>query len=189
MSLLIWISRLIDAVNDGVGRIVYWLVLIAVLVSSGNAIVRYAFDTSSNAWLELQWYLYAAVFLLCSGYTLLRNEHVRIDLLMGRLSARGQAWIDLVGGLFFLLPLAVLLVWLSWPMFMDAYVRGEQSADAGGLLRWPVKLLIPVGFVLLALQGVSESIKRVAFLCGRAPDPNEKAESGRGAVPPLVNSP
>lgn len=188
MALLSRISRLIDTLNDAIGRIVLWLVLAAVLLSSGNAIVRYVFDTSSNAWLELQWYLYAAVFLLCSGYTLLRNEHVRVDLISGRLSPRAQAWVDLIGGLLFLLPLAVLILWLSWPMFVESFARGEVSADAGGLLRWPVKLLIPVGFALLALQGVSECIKRIAFLCGRGPDPGEKAGASHGTTSPVADS-
>lgn len=187
MGFLLGISRLIDALNDGVGRLVYWLVLAAVLISSGNAIVRYALNTSSNAWLELQWYLYAAVFLLSAGYTLLRNEHVRVDLVTGRLSPRGQAWIDLLGGAFFLLPLAILILWLSWPMFMESFSRGEMSSDAGGLIRWPVKFLIPAGFALLALQGVSECIKRAAFLSGRGPDPNEKPASEHGAQPPLTD--
>ncbi len=186
MAFLSGMSRLIDALNERIGRLVYWLVLVAVLVSSGNAIVRYALNTSSNAWLELQWYLYAAVFLLSAGYTLLRNEHVRIDLLTGRLSPRGQAWVDLCGGALFLLPLAALILWLSWPMFVESYIRGEMSSDAGGLIRWPVKLLIPVGFALLALQGLSECIKRVMFLSGRGPDPNEKPGSDHGAVPPLA---
>lgn len=180
MALLLGISRLIDAVNDRIGRLAYWLVLVAVIVSSGNAVVRYALNTSSNAWLELQWYLYAAVFLLCAGYTLLRNEHVRIDLVAGRLSRRSQAWIDLGGGLLFLLPMALLIAWLSWPMFVESYIRDEYSSDAGGLLRWPVKLLIPVGFALLILQGVSEIIKRAAFLCGCGPDPGERPEISPG---------
>ena len=174
MTFLLRVSALIDAVNDRVGRTVYWLILAMVLVSSGNAVVRYIFDKSSNAWLELQWYLFSAVFLLGAGYTLLNNEHVRIDIIIGRLPPRVRAWIDLLGGVFFLLPMALLTMWLSWPVFIESYMRHEYSSDAGGLLRWPVKLLIPVGFFLLVLQGLSEIIKRAAFLAGRIPDPSAK---------------
>lgn len=171
MPLLLRLSRAIDALNGCVGSAVRWLVVAAVLISAGNAAVRYAFSTSSNAWLELQWYFFAAIFLLCAGYTLLRNEHVRIDVLFDRLSRRARAWIDVFGTLFFLLPFASLIIWLSWPVFVDAFVHGEMSTDAGGLIRWPVKLLIPIGFALLALQGISELIKRIAFLNGRLADP------------------
>lgn len=174
MTFLLRVSALIDAVNDRVGRTVYWLILAMVLVSSGNAVVRYIFDKSSNGWLELQWYLFSAVFLLGAGYTLLNNEHVRIDIIIGRLPPRVRAWIDLLGGVFFLLPMALLIMWLSWPVFIESYMRHEYSSDAGGLLRWPVKLLIPVGFFLLVLQGLSEIIKRAAFLAGRIPDPSAK---------------
>ena len=144
------------------------------LVSAGNAVSRYLFDLSSNAWLELQWYLFSAVFLLAAGYALLHNEHVRIDVIFGHLPPRVRAWIDLIGGVFFLLPMAVIIMVLSWPIFVDSYRINEYSSDAGGLLRWPVKLLIPAGFLLLALQGVSEIIKRIAFLLGHIPDPLEK---------------
>jgi len=164
-------SRFIDGVNDRVGRAVAWLVLAAVLVSSGNAVFRYALNLSSNAWLEIQWYLFSGVFLLAAGYTLQKNAHVRIDVVSGRLSPRAQAWIDLLGGLLFLLPMALLILYLSWPMFMQSYVGHEISSDAGGLVRWPVKLLMPVGFALLVLQGVSEIVKRIAFLRGALPDP------------------
>ncbi|HEX3862705.1 MAG TPA: TRAP transporter small permease subunit [Stellaceae bacterium] len=174
MTLLLRLSRAIDALNDGVGRLVYWLVLVAVLVSAGNASIRYAFDASSNGWLELQWYLFSAVFLLAAGYTLRHNEHVRIDVINVHLPAKARAVIDLFGGALFLLPMAVIILVLSWPMVVDSYLRHEMSSDAGGLLRWPVKLLIPVGFLLLALQGVSEIIKRIAFLAGYIPDPLEK---------------
>ena len=173
MNLLLRLSRAIDALNERVGHLVYWLVLAAALVSAGNASVRYAFDTSSNAWLELQWYLYSAVFLLCAGYTLLHNEHVRIDVVIGHLPPKLRAWIDLLGGLLFLLPMAIVIMVLAWPVVVESYVRHEYSADAGGLLRWPVKLLIPAGFLLLALQGLSEIIKRALFLAGRIPDPVE----------------
>lgn len=174
MRFLLGVSHAIDWINEHIGRLIYWCVLIAVLISAGNAIVRYAFDTSSNAWLEIQWYLFSAVFLLCAGYTLLRNEHVRIDVVTGRLSPRAHAWIDIVGSVFFLLPMAVIIGWLSWPFLVDSYLRGEMSGDAGGLIRWPVKLLIPVGFALLALQGLSELIKRIAFLLGMIPDPTTR---------------
>lgn len=176
MKPLLALSRLIDAANAQVGRAVYWLVLASVLVSSINALFRYAFNMSSNAWLEIQWYLFAAVFLLCAGYTLLHNEHVRIDVIYSRFSRRTQVWIDVFGTLFFLLPMALIILRLSWPMFLDAYARGEISGDAGGLIRWPVKILIPIGFLLLTLQGLSELIKRIAFLKGLIPDPAEKAE-------------
>jgi TRAP-type mannitol/chloroaromatic compound transport system permease small subunit len=171
---LLGLSRLIDALSERVGHVVYWLILVSVIVSSGNATVRYIFDVSSNGWLELQWYLFSAVFLLCAGYTLLHNQHVRIDIIISRLSPRGRAWIDLLGTLFFLLPMALIIMVLSWPVFIESYTRNEFSADAGGLLRWPVKLLIPVGFLLLVLQGLSEIIKRIAFLRGLIPDPAEK---------------
>jgi TRAP-type mannitol/chloroaromatic compound transport system permease small subunit len=174
VSFMLRLSRAIDALNERVGHLVYWLILAAVLVSAGNAIVRYVLDTSSNAWLELQWYLFSAVFLLAAGYTLLHNEHVRIDVIIGQFSPRVRAWIDLLGGVFFLMPMAVVILVLSWPMVEDSYLRREISSDAGGLLRWPVKLLIPAGFLLLVLQGVSEIIKRIAFLLGRIPDPAEK---------------
>ena len=171
---LLVLSRLIDALNERVGRLVYWLVLAAVLVSAGNAVFRYLFNLSSNAWLEIQWYLFSAVFLLCAGYTLLHNGHIRIDVVAGRLSKRAQTWIDIFGCVFFLLPMALVIMWLAWPVFMDAYMHHEVSGDAGGLVRWPVKLLMPVGFFLLALQAVSELIKRIAFLLGLIPEPVEK---------------
>src|SRR6266705_897026 len=173
VTFLLWLSRAIDGLNERVGKLVYWLILAAVVVSAGNASVRYLFDLSSNAWLELQWYLFGAVVLLASGYTLQHNEHVRIDVIIAHLSPRARAWIDLLGSLFFLLPMATIILVLSWPMFIESIVRNEFSADAGGLLRWPVKLLIPLGFLLLVLQGMSEIIKRAAFLRGHIPDPLE----------------
>lgn len=176
MTILLRLSQLIDRLNQTVGRTVIWLVLIMVLISAGNATIRYALNYSSNAWLEVQWYLFSAIFLLSAGNTLLRNEHIRIDVITGKFSPRVQAWIDIVGGIFFLMPMAVMITVLAWPMVMDSFVRGEMSSDAGGLLRWPVKLLIPVGFVLLVLQGVSETIKRFAFLMGLIPDPNRHEE-------------
>jgi len=174
MQFLLSISRFIDAVNERVGRAVYWLILVAVLVSAGNAVVRYAFNRSSNAWLEIQWYLFSAVFLFCAGYTLLHNQHVRIDVIAGNLSKRAQAWIDVIGTLLFLLPMAVTIMWLSWPVFVDAYRSNEISTNAGGLTVWPARLMVPVGFFLLVMQGLSELIKRFAFLRGLIPDPTEK---------------
>jgi TRAP-type mannitol/chloroaromatic compound transport system permease small subunit len=166
MKILIALARTIDAINERVGRAALWLVLVTTLISAGNAVARYALSRSSNAWLEIQWYLFAALFLLAAGYTLKHNGHVRIDVLYARLSARAQAWIDLAGGVLFLVPFCLLMVWLSWPGFADALIHGEMSPDAGGLLRWPVRLTLPLGFALLALQGVSEIIKRIAFLRG-----------------------
>ena len=174
MKVLLGLSRLVDALNERVGRIVLWLVLASVLISAGNAIVRKVFGTSSNAWLEIQWYLYAAVFLMAAGYTLKYNEHVRIDVITGRFSPRTRNWIDVFGLTVFLMPWALLMVWLGWPFFMQAYVSGEVSSNFGGLIRWPVYIFIPLGFGLLGLQGISELIKRVAFLLGQAPDPLSK---------------
>ncbi|MBI5331410.1 MAG: TRAP transporter small permease subunit [Betaproteobacteria bacterium] len=167
MKSLLALSRGIDALNESVGRGVIWLVLAASLISAGNALARYGFNQSSNAWLEIQWYLFSLIFLLGAGYTLKHNGHVRIDVLYVRLSDRGRAWIDLIGGVFFLLPMSALIVWMGWKFFLSSYVVGETSPDAGGLLRWPIKLAMPLGFLLLWLQGVSESIKRAAFLVGR----------------------
>jgi TRAP-type mannitol/chloroaromatic compound transport system permease small subunit len=174
VALLLRISTMIDALNQRVGHAIYWLILVSVIVSSGNATIRYLFSVSSNGWLELQWYLFSAVFLLGAGYTLLHNEHVRIDVIIGRLSPRRRAWIDLLGGIFFLLPMAVIIMALSWPVLVESLLRHEISADAGGLLRWPAKLLVPMGFLLLSLQGLSEIVKRIAFLRGLIPDPYEK---------------
>jgi TRAP-type mannitol/chloroaromatic compound transport system permease small subunit len=171
---LLALSRAIDALNERVGHLVYWLVLAAVVISAANAVVRKAFDMSSNAYLEVQWYLFSAIFLLCAGYTLLRNEHIRIDVIVGRFSRRTHAWIDVFGTIFFLFPMVALILYESWPWFVRAWVSGEVSPSAGGLILWPAKILVPVGFVLLALQGISELIKRVAFLRGLIPDPGEK---------------
>jgi TRAP-type mannitol/chloroaromatic compound transport system permease small subunit len=176
MKPLLAISRAIDALNEHVGRLTYWLILAAVLISAGNAVVRYSLNMSSNAWLEIQWYLFSFVFLFCAGYTLLHNQHVRIDVISGQLSARARAWIDIFGTLFFLMPMAIAIMWLSWPVFLDAYRSGEVSTNAGGLTVWPGRLMLPVGFFLLILQGFSELIKRIAFLRGLIPDPTEKDE-------------
>jgi len=178
VQFLLSVSRFIDRLNELIGRLVYWLILVSVLVSSGNAVVRYAISRSSNGWLEIQWYLFSAVFLLGAGYTLLRNEHVRIDIFYGRLNPHTRAWIDIFGGVFFLLPMALIIMALAWPMFLESWTRNEYSTDAGGLIRWPVKLLIPTGFLLLVLQGLSEIIKRVAFLIGLIPEPGVRRSHG-----------
>ncbi len=174
MTPLLKLSQGIDALNAFVGRIAFWLVLVMTVISAGNATVRFAFNYSSNGLLEIQWYLFAGIFLLCSAYTLQKNEHVRIDVLAGKLSPRGQAVIDIIGTLFFLLPMVILILWLAIPLVAESYKIQEHSANAGGLIRWPVKLILPVGFTLLALQGVSELIKRIAFLAGRIGDPAAK---------------
>lgn len=171
MNFLLKTSRLIDAANDRLGGVLIWLVLAAVLISAGNAIVRKAFNMSSNALLEIQWYLFSAVFLLGAGYAFLKNAHVRIDFLSNHLSPRVRNIIDIVGILVFLGPLCILLILLSWPLFENAWTSGEMSQNAGGLIRWPVMLMIPAGMALLLLQAVSELIKRFAFLRGAIPDP------------------
>jgi TRAP-type mannitol/chloroaromatic compound transport system permease small subunit len=157
-------SRVIDAINDRFGSVATWLVLIACLISTGNAITRHFLNASSNAWLEVQWYMFAAMVLLGAPYTLKMNEHVRVDLVYGMVSERTRIWIDIVGGLLFLLPICIILTYFTWPWFVDSWKLNEASSNAGGLLRWPVKLMLPVGFFLMALQGVSEIIKRVAAL-------------------------
>ena len=169
MQNLLRVAGWIDALNEWIGKSAAWLGLVAVLVCTGNAVARYALNIGSNAWLELQWYLNSAVFLLIAGYALKRNEHVRIDVIIGRLPERTQAWIDLLGGLFMLLPVTVIIAWYSWPSLVNSWHIDEYSSDPGGLIRWPVRILIPVAFTLLALQGVSEVIKRVAFLKGLLP--------------------
>lgn len=158
---LLGFARAIDALNRGVGKLAYWLVLFAVLISAGNAVSRKAWNLSSNAMLEIQWYLFAAVFLLCAGYTLFSREHVRVDLFYARMSRRAQLWVEIIGVLLFLFPVVALILVLSWAPVVHAFQSGEVSANAGGLIRWPVKLLIPVGFGLLLLQGISELIKDV----------------------------
>ena len=175
MQGLLQLSKAIDWLSEKLGRSMFWLVLVAVLISAGNAVIRKLFDVSSNAWLEVQWYLFSGIFLLCAGYVLKRNEHVRIDVISSRFSKRGQTWIDIIGFVLFLLPVTLLITWLSWPLFWRAYESGEMSQNAGGLIRWPVFLLLPVGFALLTLQGVSELIKRVAFLKGLIEDPTKRA--------------
>ena len=174
MNALLKLSRLIDTITESIGQAARWLVLIVVLISAGNAVMRYAINYSSNAFLEIQWYLFGLIFLSCAAYTLLRNEHVRIDLISSRFSGRGQAWIDIFGILFFLMPMAVGILVLSWPVFMLALQSSEMSNSAGGLIVWPARLMIPVGFLLLILQAISELIKRVGFLQGLCPDPSQK---------------
>ena len=176
MTLLLKLSQLIDWLNERVGKGAFWLILVMTVISAGNAVVRFIFDYSSNGLLEIQWYLFATIFLLCAPYTLQKNEHVRIDVISGKFSARGQAVIDIIGTLFFLLPMVIMILWLSLPLIAESYKINEMSANAGGLLRWPVKIMLPLGFAFLALQGVSELIKRVAFLAGMIADPNSKAQ-------------
>jgi TRAP-type mannitol/chloroaromatic compound transport system permease small subunit len=174
---LLSLSRSIDKLSEFVGRWVAWLVLFAVLISAGNAIVRKVFNNSSNAFLEVQWYLFAAVFLLAAGYTLMRQEHVRIDVVMSRFSKRTQIWIDIIGICFFLFPFVIVVVRLSLPLVTNAFLTGEMSSNAGGLIRWPVKAMLPAGMILLGIQGISELIKRVAFLKGLIPDPTKKQQA------------
>lgn len=166
MTALLRFSALVDALNEKIGLIASWLVLIACVISAGNAVMRYGFNMSSNAWLEIQWYLFGGMVMLGAAHTLRVNEHVRVDVLYSRYSDRTRLWVDLLGGIFFLLPMAVIIGWLSWPMFINSFHIGETSGNAGGLLRWPVKLLVPLGFLLLTLQGLSEIIKRIAALTG-----------------------
>lgn len=170
MEGLLKFSRFIDGLTDRLGRSLTWLILVATLISAGNAIVRKLFDWSSNALLEAQWYLFAAVFMLGSGYAFLKNVHVRIDFISNRLSAKTRNWIDVLGIVVFIFPLCAILIKISWPLFVNAWGSGEMSQNAGGLIRWPVMLLIPLGFALLMVQGLSELIKRVAFLRGAGPD-------------------
>jgi TRAP-type mannitol/chloroaromatic compound transport system permease small subunit len=174
MHALLRLAGLIDALTERVGQVARWLILLTVLISAGNATARYALNLSSNAWLEIQWYLFAAVFLLCAGYALKHNQHVRIDVLAGRLSRRAQTWIEIFGTVFFLLPMALLILVLSWPVFVMSWTSGEVSSNANGLVLWPARLLVPTGFALLLLQGLAELIKRIAFLRGLIPDPADK---------------
>ncbi|MHB1232989.1 MAG: TRAP transporter small permease subunit [Burkholderiales bacterium] len=169
MKPLLRFAHRIDRLNQAIGRAVSWLILVMVLISAGNAIMRKAFRMSSNGFLDIQWYLFAAVFLLAAGYTLLKNEHVRIDVISSRLGPRAQAWIDILGGVFFLLPLTGVVLYHAWPFFLNSFTSQEWSSNPGGLILWPAKLLIPVGFALLLLQGVAEIIKRIGFLAGLAP--------------------
>ena len=174
MQILLALSRLIDRCNLLIGKLMIWLIFAAVMISAGNALARKLFSLSSNAWLELQWYLYAAAFMLAAGATFLQNGHVRIDVLAARLSARTRTIIDIAGITLFLLPLCYFMIRFSWPMVSRAYVSGEMSSSAGGLIRWPVYAMLPAGFLLLGLQSVSELIKRIGFLCGLCTNPLER---------------
>lgn len=175
MSFLLSLSRIIDAVNDRIGRWIAWLIVVAVAVSAVNAIVRKLLDVSSNAWLELQWVLFGAVFLLCAPWTLLSNEHIRIDIVNSRLSKKVRDWIDVFGHVFFLLPFTVVMIVTSVPFAERSFLINEQSLNAGGLPQWPAKFLLPIGFTLMFLQAISELIKRIAIIRGDIEDPNEGA--------------
>jgi len=166
MKGLLALSRAIDAVNEKLSWIADWLVFLSCLISAGNAFSRYAFSLSSNAWLEIQWYMFGAVVMLGASYTLKKNEHVRVDIVYSNLSTRKQIQVDIFGGILFLLPAALILTYLSWPVFHNSWVEGEYSGNAGGLIRWPIKIFLPIGFALLSLQGFSELIKRFAMLTG-----------------------
>ena len=185
MHALLNISGVIDRINAFVGKWVSWLILAAVVVSATNAIIRKLFNMSSNGFLEIQWYFFSAVFLLCAGYTMLRNEHVKIDVFAHMLSKKKQIWIDIIGIVFFLWPMSIIIMSLAWPLFVDSFTRNEVSTNAGGLIIWPARLMIPVGFALLLMQSVSELVKRLAFLSGRGPNPLEKHQ-GRSAEEELA---
>lgn len=176
MSSLLIFSHWMDKLTERVGAAVTWLVLVAVLISTGNAIMRKVFSISSNGLLEIQWYLFSGIFLLGAGYAFLRNAHVRIDFVSGRLSSRARSVIDIIGILAVIVPLCCILINLSWPLFVNAWHSGEMSPDAGGLIRWPVYSLVPIGMVLLLLQSASELIKRAAFIMGLIPDPVAEPE-------------
>lgn len=174
MNGLLKFSKGVDWLNTQVGKYVIWLILASTVISGVNAVVRKAFDMSSNAYLEVQWYLFAAAFLLAAGYTLLNGEHVKIDVISGKLSKRAQIWIDVFGFVVFLTPMCLAILWYGIPFFLKGLYSGEMSSNAGGLIRWPVYLMMPLGFGLLLLQGLSELIKRVAFLKGLIEDPTAK---------------
>jgi TRAP-type mannitol/chloroaromatic compound transport system permease small subunit len=164
VKVLLTLSRGIDWFNTQLAVVANWLVLLAAVISAANAGSRYLFSESSNGWLEIQWYMFAGMVLLGAPYTLKMNEHVRVDLVYGMVSERTQIWIDIVGGFLFLLPICLILMYFTWPWFVESWLQNEASSNAGGLIRWPVKLILPVGFFLMALQGVSEIIKRIAAL-------------------------
>ena len=171
MAALLKLSRLIDSINEWIGKLIMWLILGAVLISAGNAIMRKAFNVGSNAYLEIQWYLFSAVFMLGVGYVMLRNAHVRIDFISSRLSKRTNAIIDAIGIVIFTIPLSIIMINLGWPLFERAWLSGEMSQNAGGLIRWPVLALVPLGFAVLLVQSVSELIKRVAYVRGHLAEP------------------
>jgi TRAP-type mannitol/chloroaromatic compound transport system permease small subunit len=166
MQSLLALSRVIDAVNEKLSWIADWLVFLSCLISAGNAFSRYAFSISSNAWLEIQWYMFGAVVMLGASYTLKKNEHVRVDIVYSNIATRKQIFVDIFGGILFMLPATLILAYLSWPVFYNSWVENEYSGNAGGLIRWPIKIFLPIGFALLSLQGVSELIKRFAMLTG-----------------------
>jgi len=166
MKGLLALSRVIDAINEKLSWIADWFVFLSCLISAGNAFSRYAFALSSNAWLEIQWYMFGALVMLGASYTLKKNEHVRVDIVYSNISTRKQIGVDIFGGILFMLPATIILAYLSWPVFYNSWAEGEYSGNAGGLIRWPVKIFLPIGFALLSLQGVSELIKRVAMLTG-----------------------
>ncbi|MFN4205662.1 MAG: TRAP transporter small permease subunit [Agrobacterium albertimagni] len=180
MTILLAVSRLIDAINGAIGRWVSWLLLAAVLISAGNAVIRKIFDISSNAWLELQWYLYGTVFMLAAAYALLRNEHIRIDILSGSWKKRTRDWLDLILHIIFLVPFSFLMAYLAWPWFWLSFRSGEVSSSAGGLIIWPAKAVVLLGFILLTAQAFSEIIKRAAVLMGRIEDPHTVAPQPEG---------
>jgi TRAP-type mannitol/chloroaromatic compound transport system permease small subunit len=177
MNAMLKMSQLIDGLNERIGRSLMWLVLFAVVISAVNAVVRKAFDMSSNAFLEIQWYLFAAVVMLGSAYTMLRQGHVKIDVIVGRFSKRTQLIVECLGIVFFLFPFVYKVNELVWPLVIQAYNSGEMSQNAGGLIRWPVYALVPAGFILLGLQGLSELIKRIGFLMGLAVDPTQPVQT------------
>lgn len=186
MNALLKLSAVIDRLNEWIGKGILWLVLAAVLISSANAILRKAFNIGSNAWLEIQWYLFASVFMLGVGYVMLKNAHVRIDFISSRLSRRTNAWIDSIGIVVFTIPLSLIMIDLGWPLFYQAWKTGEMSANAGGLIRWPVLMLVPLGFAILAMQAVSELIKRVAFLQGLRDEPFSPEEAPAATDTPAL---
>lgn len=171
MRVLLGISKVIDRVNEFIGKAVSWLILVSILISAGNAVIRKMFNESSNAWLELQWYLFGAAFLLAAAYTLKQNEHIRVDLVYGHLSRRAQHWIDLLGHIVFLMPFALLMVFYLFPYAVLSFRSGEMSTNAGGLIIWPAKAMLLIGFFLLAWQGISEIIKKIAVMLGNMDDP------------------
>jgi TRAP-type mannitol/chloroaromatic compound transport system permease small subunit len=181
LGALLGISRVVDAINRRIGRWVAWAILVAVIISTGNAVVRKAFDTSSNAWLEAQWYLFGAVFMLCASWTLLQNEHIRIDIVNNLFPKWLRDWIDVMGHLLFLLPFTILMVWLAIPFVWKSFIGSEQSVNAGGLVVWPAKFLILMGFVMLTAQGISELIKRLAIISGDLEDDASGGHHGAAA--------
>ena len=182
MTFLLAFSRAIDSFNVFVGKAISWLLLAAILISAINAVMRKAFSMSSNAWLESQWYLFSAVFLIAAAYTLFNNEHVKVDLVYGKLPRKGQLWVDILGTIFFLMPFCLVTVYLSWPVFLQKFASGEVSNNTGGLIQWPAWMLIPIGFALLGVQGISELIKRIAILRGDIPDPVAAADAEAAAL-------